>query len=413
MRARRTIGPSIRALVAHKLRASLALAAVGVGVAAVVLTSAIGAGVEQEVTRRMASMGTNLLIVRPAQIKRLTARKAIDGFTRTLEVDDAAAIARLARVARSAPGAERGVTVKVGAAAVKTTVRGTTPGYPGVRRFNVESGRFFDADDDRDARRVAVLGARVNSMLFDGRNPIGEEVRILGVPFAVVGTLQAKGALADGSDEDNQVLVPMRTAMRRILNSTWISAVYVSVVDPGEMEAAQTEIRTLLRARHRLDATGPSPRGNTAADDFAIQNTSRTMAMQQQTADALGRLSTGLAALALLVGGTGVLALMLLSVKERTGEIGLRMAVGATPRDILVQFLCEATLLALGGWLGGLALGAAGAAAVAVGTAWNVALPTDALLASLAMSLTMGLVFGVVPARQASRVPPIDALHAE
>jgi putative ABC transport system permease protein len=230
-------------------------------------------------------------------------------------------------------------------------------------------------------------------------------MRIRGVPFEVIGLFEPKGVLADGSDEDNQVLIPIRTALRRVFNVRWLSAVFVGVRDPQRMETAETEIGRLLRVRHRLSRDG-SP------DDFAIQNTTRFLAIQKQTADSLMLLTTGLAALALLVGGIGILALMLLSVKERTGEIGLRMAVGAKPRDILIQFLFEATLLALGGWLAGITIGAIGAVAVAFSTTWTIGVPGEAVLASLAMAVTTGLGFGALPARKASLVPPIEALLA-
>jgi putative ABC transport system permease protein len=262
-----------------------------------------------------------------------------------------------------------------------------------VRRFALSEGMFFEEDD---IRRVAVLGSSVAEALDVG---VGDEIRVRGVPFDVIGILAPRGVAADGSDEDNQLLVPLRTAMRRVFNTTSLNTIFISVRDPERMEDARAEVTTLLRARH-------------GRDDFGVQNTARMMTMQQQVADSLTLFGTGLGALALLVGGTGILALMMMSVRERTGEIGLRIAVGATPRDILAQFLIEATLLALGGWLAGLAIGALGAAAVALATEWSTALPTHALLASAVMVLIAGLGFGSVPARKASRLPPIEALLA-
>jgi len=376
------------------------------GVAAVVLTSAIGKGAEGEVLREIEAVGTNLLVVRPATAKRLVSRKTVQGLMTSLRVEDAEAIAELSLVAEAVPAAERTLRVKAGDGAMVTSVLGTTPAFPGVRRFRLRGGRFFDGDDDRASRRVAVLGARVAETLFPGEDPAGRSIRLRGVPFEVIGVLEAKGALADGADEDNQIVVPLRTALRRILNSTWLSTVFVSVRDPRRMDEAQTEIGELLRERHRLDRNGKP-------DDFAIQNRTRFLAAQRETLGSLVSFTTGLAVLALLVGGTGILALMLLSVKERTGEIGLRMAVGARPRDILVQFLAEATVLALGGWAAGVAVGALGAAAVAFGTEWKVGLPLAALVASLAMAGATGLGFGAFPARKASLLPPIQALASE
>lgn len=430
MKLRRTLRPSLRALFAHRLRATLALSSVAVGVAAVVLTSAIGDGAQRDVMRRVESMGTNLLIVRPAQVERLASRKAIRGSVTTLDLEDFDAITHLPLVADAAPSVDRPLRVKAaqrrarlqpaprGAGgggrakesagspapralppafgngiATVTNVRGTTPSFMRVRRFALSEGTFFE---ENDSRRVAVLGSSVAEALDVG---VGDEIRVRGVPFDVIGILAPRGVAADGSDEDNQLLVPLRTAMRRVFNTTWLNTIFISVRDPEQMEDARAEVTRLLRARH-------------GREDFGVQNTARMMSMQQQVADSLTMFGTGLGALALLVGGTGILALMMMSVRERTGEIGLRIAVGATPRDILAQFLIEATLLALGGWLAGLAIGALGAAAVALATKWSTALPTRALVASAVMVLIAGLGFGSVPARKASRLPPIEALRA-
>lgn len=403
MRLRRNVGLSLRALFTHRVRAALALASVCIGVAGVVLTSAVGAGAQREVQRSIESMGVNLLVVRPVLIKRFAGRKEFKGAVTTLRMEDYGAIARLPNVAAAAPGIEGPVRVKSDASSMMTMIRGTGPAYPAVRRFQIRSGRFLDADDDRVARRVVVLGARVADALFDG-DPVGRQIRIRGVPFDVIGVLGAKGAVADG-DQDNQVLVPVRTALRRVFNATWLSAVYVSASEPEIVSDTEREIDALLRERHRV--------GRDGQPDFEVQNAARFFALQKRTADSLTRLGTGLAGVALVVGGAGIMGLMLLSVKERTSEIGLRMAVGATPRDILIQFLMEASLLALGGWTVGIALGVAAATTVTMITAWQVAAPAQAVLGSLGMAVISGLVFGVVPARKAALIPPVRALGAK
>ena len=389
----RALKLSLRALLAHKLRAALALFSVAVGVAAVVLTGAIGDGARRDVVARIATMGTNLLIVRPAQVERTASRKTMRGFVTTLTLDDFDAVAALPVVAGAAPSVDRPVRVKAGSRVTITNVRGTTPAYLVVRAFDLQSGTMFAADDNR---RVTVIGARIAEAL-DVK--VGDELRVRGVPFDVIGILEPRGVSADGSDEDNQILIPLRTAMRRVFNTTWLNTIFLSARDPQQMDAARAEITRLLRARH-------------GRDDFGVQNTARMMSMQQDVAESLALFGTGLGALALIVGGTGILALMMMSVRERTGEIGLRIAIGATPRDIGSQFLIEATLLALGGWLAGLAISALGAAIVATTTEWTLALPARALAASATMVLIAGLGFGSFPARKAARMPPIEALLA-
>jgi putative ABC transport system permease protein len=392
MNLRRGVRTSLRALFAHKVRAILALAAVTIGVMAVVLTSAIGAGARQDVAQKMAAIGTNLVVVRPAQVQRLASRKTIAGVATTLRVDDCEAIARLPFVIAAAPDAERPVRAKAGRAITITKVLGTTPAYARVRNFRVRSGRFFDAEDDR----VAVLGAQVAEALFGNANPIGAEVRVRGVIFDVIGVMEAKGVMPDGSNEDNEILVPIRTALRRVFNVTWLNGIFITVDDPVRIAA----IGDVLRARH-------------GRDDFGIQNTTKFVAMQKRVVDSMTLLAAGIGGVALLVGGAGILALMMMSVNERTSEIGVRMAVGATPRDVLVQFLIEAAMLAAGGWVAGVAGGLLGAALIAVFTAWSVAIPVDALLASAAMVLIAALGFGVIPARQAALLPPMEALRSQ
>ena len=406
MKLLRSLGISARALFAHKLRASLALASIAVSVAGVVVVSAIGTGAKKEILRQTDNMGTNLLVVRPAQVKNFAARKQIRGVVTTLTEYDYEAIHDLADVSAAVPGLENSLKAKAGNRALLVRVLGTTSPYLEVCRFQIEQGRFLDDDDNGHARRVAVLGARADRELFPSGNAIGQDLRIRGVPFEVIGVLKAKGIQADGSDQDDQVVIPIRTALRRVFNLTWLNPIFVSVRDQSRMTAAESSIMQMLRVRHRL-APGGKP------DDFSVQNKTRILAAQQKIADSLTALALGLAGLSLIVGGIGILALMLMSVKERTSEIGLRMAVGARPADILVQFLSEATMLALGGWLAGLIAGLSGAAMVLYFAHWKVAISASMLLASLGTVLIAGIGFGTYPARKASQIPPIRALQVE
>ena len=406
MKLLRGLGISARALFAHKLRTVLALASIAVSVAAVVVVSAIGTGAKNEILRETEKMGANLLVVRPAQVKNFAARKQIRGVVTTLIQPDYEAIHRLVDVSAAVPGLENSLKAKAGNRTLTVRVLGTTTVFLNVCRFQIERGRFLDDDDNGTARRVAVLGARVDEELFPSGNAIGQDLRIRGVPFEVIGVLKAKGIQADGSDQDDQVVIPIQTALRRVFNLTWLNPIFVSVRDPSGMNATENGIAQLLRVRHRLEPGG-------RPDDFSIQNKTRTLAAQQKIADSLTTLGLGLAGISLIVGGVGILALMLMSVRERTSEIGLRMAVGARQADILVQFLAEATMLALGGWLAGFIVGLSGAAIVVLVAHWNVAVSPSMLLASFGIVVIAGIGFGTYPARKASLIPPIRALQVE
>lgn len=404
MRLHRAARLSLRALLAHRVRTALALTSVAMGVAGVLLTSAIGEGAGAEVQRSIEAAGSNLLVVRPAPVKRSAARRQPKGVVTTLRLDDYQEIATLPLAAAAAPGVDGGIRVKAGGGSMPAGVLGTAPALARLRGLRLESGRFFDDEDDAASRRVAVLGARVARTLFPDEDPVGRDVRLRGLPFEVIGVLEPRGIQADGSDQDGNVFVPIRTALRRVFNTTWLSAVFVSVEDRARMGEAEAAMRDLLRERHRLRPGAP--------DDFQVQDQVRLLAMQQRAVESLTLLTAGLAAVSLLVGGAGIFALMFLSVKERTAEIGLRMAVGARPRDVLVQFLAEATLLAVGGWLLGSAAAVLGGTFVALGTEWKVAFPAGAALASFLMALVTGLGFGALPARKAARLPPVQALGA-
>lgn len=406
MKLLRGIGISARAVFAHKVRAMLALASIAVSVSAVVGISAIGTGAKLEILQQTENMGTNLLVVRPVQVKNTAARKQARGVVPTLTEEDEEAIHGMAGVMTAVPGQESSLTVKVENRSMPVRVLGTTAPYLDVCRFRIARGRFLDEDDNGQARRVAVLGARVDRELFPGGDAVGQDVRIRGVPFEVIGVLQAKGIQTDGSDQDNQVVIPIHTALRRVFNLTWLNPIFVSVRNERQMSATEIGIAQLLRSRHRLDTSGKP-------DDFSIQNKTKALETQERIADTLTTLGMGLAGISLVVGGIGILALMLMSVNERTSEIGLRMAIGARPRDILMQFIAEATLLALGGWLAGLVTGAAGAVAVAFFAKWKIAFSPATLLMSLATVVMAGVGFGTYPARKASLIRPIRALQVE
>jgi putative ABC transport system permease protein len=404
MKLGRGLRVSARALSVHRGRTSLAAASVAIGVAAVLVTSALGQGARDEVLHGVATMGTTLLVVRPAQVQRLVARQTVRGRVTSLTTDDCREIRALSLVAEAAPGSEQRLRVKVGRRSTEALVLGTSPSFRELRSLRLSSGRFFETNDASAAQRVAVLGARVAATLFPARDPVGRTIRVAGQPFQVVGVLAARGVLADGSDEDGNVFVPILTALRRVSNTTWLTSIFVGARDPDHLDEAAAQVRSLLRDRHGLGEGKP--------DDFDIQNQAKLLATRAALADSLALLASGLAGVSLLVGGAGILALMLLSVRERTCEIGLRMAVGARTNDVFLQFLLEATALALAGWLAGAAAGGIAATVLALVTRWPVGVPTDGVLATLVITVLTGAVFGSLPARKAARLTPIEALRA-
>jgi putative ABC transport system permease protein len=287
-----------------------------------------------------------------------------------------------------------------------TTVLGTTSDYVEIRNFRLSGGRVFTEEENKAGLRVTVLGNQIVEDLFAGTDPIGEIIRVGNIPFEVIGTLAPKGVSAEGADEDSKILIPINTALRRVFNIDYINNIHVRVARREWMDSAEADIQALLRERHRLDRFGKP-------DDFTIQNQLIALQAEEETSASFTVLIAGVAAISLFVGGIGILAVMLMSVRERTNEIGLRMATGARPRDILVQFLSEATLLGMMGGLTGATIGLTGSWALGIWTAWETAVSTDSIVFSLVFALTVGLFFGVYPARRASLLDPIEALRAE
>jgi putative ABC transport system permease protein len=403
MRYRLGLRTALRALGAHKLRTGLMLLGVVVGVAAVVAMVAIGQGTRAEVLRKVESMGANLLTVSAGQL-RFHARRGAGASAITLTERDARAIAEeVPHVVSLAPAQSKKLSVKFEEMSTTTTVVGTTPEFQVARNSRPLSGEFFDDDQVRSSARVAVLGQTAMLNLFAGRDPIGETIRIANVPFLVIGVLEAKGLDIAGQDQDDQILVPLRTALRRLFNVSHLSTIYVSVDDSAAMETAAVTIAEVLRERHRLRPG--------AEDDFAIQNQSALLETQAAVSDTFTLLLGSIGGISLLVGGIGILAMTLIAVRERTREIGLRRAVGARRRDILLQFLIETGLLSATGGIGGVAMGIAAAKITSVATGWPMLIPWGVALAAVVFSALLGLAFGVYPARKAAMLDPIVGLR--
>jgi len=397
---------SLQLLAAHRLRTALSVSGLLVGVAAVTVMVAIGEGAERRVLERVQGMGANLLVVSAAPAQRLAGRPRQVPVYTVLRAADAAAIEQESALAvAAAPAVNRSMVVRWEGVNTTTTVTGMTPVGLRIRNIAPASGRVFDNEDDHERRRVALVGPTVVRTLFGGADPVGRVVRIGNVPFEVIGVARARGVDPVGVDLDDIVVLPFETATRRLLNIPYVHTLFVQARSTAELIDLEREVREILRGRH----AGRSG----MLDAFVIQNQAILLRTERGAARAMNQLVVGVALLALLAGGIGILAVLLISVRERTREIGLRRALGAKRRDIQIQFVLESAMLAAGGGLAGVVVGLAVAAGAAMLGPWDLVIPWHAAGLGLACSTILGLVVGAIPAARAARLEPIAALRAE
>ncbi|MBI2117041.1 MAG: ABC transporter permease [candidate division NC10 bacterium] len=397
---------ALKAVTAHKLRALLAILGIVVGVAAVIVMLAVGEGAKRDVLGKIQGLGTNILIVSAGQIKNVAGRPQLVGNVTTLDLRDAKTILEeCPAVARVAPIQSRKLAVKYGTGTTNTSIVGTSADFPTVREFRTIVGRFFDADEVQGAQRVAIVGHRVLTNLGTGRGVVGDTIRIGNVPFEVIGILEPKGVNYAGIDEDDQIFIPINTALRRLFNLTYLNSLYVQARDEQAMSTAARQVTDVLRERHRIRSGHP--------EDFTLQTQAEILDAAQETSETFSLLLGSIAGISLFVGGIGILAMMVISVRERTQEIGVRRAVGARRQDILLQFILEATSLSLAGGLIGSVVGVAGGLILGRLTGWPTAISPPAILLAMGVSGAVGVFFGAYPARRAARLDPIVALRAE
>jgi len=378
-----------------RVRAALTMLGVVIGVASVVALVGVGRGTTSQITSQLNSLGTNLLTISA------TGR---NGSSTTLTREDADAIAQIETIAAVAPEAQTSGVVAAGRTTTTTSIIGTSAAYASVRAYSVWQGTFLTDADVDSSLRVAVLGATVADDLGLDASAIGTQVTIGGRPFEVIGILQPKGG-AGFQDPDNQVLVPIGTVEKYFVGNHQVRTIGVSVAEADQIQAARNSITELLRVRHGISAT--------ATDDFSIFDQAQLLAAASTISGTLTLLLGGIASISLIVGGIGIMNIMLVSVRERTREIGIRKALGARARDILSQFLIEALTLSLFGGFIGIGLGLAVSAVIGRIAGWGFSFdPATVALATL-FSLVVGVVFGVWPARLAARLDPIAALRYE
>jgi putative ABC transport system permease protein len=401
MLALETLRTAWRALGSNKLRTSLTTLGMIIGVAAVVSMLAIGEGARASVEGRIRSLGANLLTVRPGAPMRGPVKQ---GRVETLTLADAQEIAKLPDVAAVAPETSSSAQVEYLASNMTSSIVGTTADYLGVHAFALAQGAPFTDYDLRGRRRVAIIGSNVAETLFGEGQAVGQRIQIKGLGFTVAGVLAEKGD-SGFSSPDDQVLVPITTFQGSLFGTDFLSGISVQVATEDAMDGVQASIEQLLRLRHRLGAS--------ADDDFNVRSQAEMLETMGEVTGTFTALLGGVAAVSLLVGGIGIMNIMLVSVRERTREIGVRIAVGAQRRDVMLQFLIEAVIVSLAGGVVGLALGWLGANAISLIGGWETVVPLYAVALALATSLAVGVVFGVGPARRAARLDPVEALRHE
>ncbi len=405
MTPRATLRLALQALARNKARSFLTMLGIVIGVAAVIVTVAIGAGARISVQNSISSLGSNLIVVQPGSVTSGGARSGFGGAS-TLTPADGLAIAGLSGVASVSPQVTERTQVVAGNNNWQTTVNGVAPTYTYIRSQSLAAGRFFSQSEVASAAKVAVLGQTVVSELFpNGGSPIGATVIIKGAPFSVVGVLAPLGQSAMGQDQDDTVLIPYTSAMERLTGLTTVNALLVSATDSQSIDSAQDEIVRLLEQRHRI--VPPQ------SDDFQVRNLQSIAQAASQTSAVMEFLLAGVAAVSLLVGGIGIMNIMMVSVTERTREIGLRMAVGAPGGVILQQFLTESIVLATIGGVIGVIFGLMGTGIVSLLARWPTAIPLGWVGASVAFAAMVGIFFGYAPARKAAALHPIEALRFE
>jgi len=396
-----------RALARNKTRAALTMLGVIIGVSAVIAMVSIGQGAQVSVQAQIANMGTNLLFVSAgAQNVGGVRTGTSDSGTNTLTAEDLEAIQReVPSVAMLSPIINARTQLISNNQNWNSSIQGVTEQLPGIRKWNVASGEFFNDGDVRTAARVIVLGQTIADNLFPGMDAVGQSVRVMNLPFRVVGVMARKGQDPQGRDQDDTAFAPWTAVQKKLLGSTRISIVYVSAISPDATYTAQTQIADLLRQRHKLGPSEP--------DDFTVRNMSDIAEAANETNSIMTWLLGSIAGVSLLVGGIGIMNIMLVSVTERTREIGIRMAIGARSSAVRTQFLIESIVLSLTGGLMGIVLGIAVSLVIPKVLGWPTMVSTAAIVGSVVFSAAVGIFFGYYPARKAAALDPIDALRYE
>ena len=391
-------------LIANKMRSILTMLGIIIGVAAVIALVSIGNGVKQDIQNSISSLGSNLLMVMPGAPRTPGVRPSA-GSMKSLKVSDYEAISKLDGVKAASPMTNGSYVVIYQNKNWTTSVSGVSYNYLDVNNWSMKSGRFLSEKNVQKRERVAVGGKKVVNNIFCDEDPVGAEIRVKNIPFRIIGVLNSKGSGAMGNDQDDMVIIPYTTAMERVEGVDYLRMIYVVGKDENGIDRLQSDIENLLRVRHGIKDTN--------LDDFNIQNMNSIMETMEETTGTLTLFLGAVAAISLVVGGIGIMNIMLVSVTERTREIGVRKALGATYSVIVTQFLIEAVVISLMGGIIGIILGIGSSKLIGMASGMSTVISVPTIVMSFAFSMAIGLIFGIYPARKAAKLNPIDALHYE
>ena len=393
------------ALLANKMRSLLTMLGIIIGVGAVIAMVSVGMGVKSDVVNSISSLGSNMLIVSPGSTNRGGVRGAAGSRTH-LKYDDAKAIKeKIKNIDFVSPSVSRSYQIVYGNQNWNSSVMGVTPEYMSIRSLEVSTGSFVSESDNNKRNRVAVIGSTVATNLFGTTNPVGQNIRVNNQPFKVIGVLESKGQSSMGQDQDDVVIVPLTTAMERLMAMDYVSSVNIQVSDANKMDQVQEDIEVLLRQRHKIIGG--------KEDDFNVRNMTSLMETMSQTTTMLTILLGSIAGISLVVGGIGIMNIMMVSVTERTREIGIRKALGATFQNIMMQFLIESVVIGVIGGIIGIGMGCGLSMLVGKFGNFTTVITPLPVLVSFSFSVGIGLFFGIYPARKAAKLDPIEALRYE
>ena len=396
---------AVTSLMANKLRSLLTMLGIIIGVGAVIAMVSVGMGVKSNVQTSIASLGSNMLIVSPGAANRGGPRSAA-GSMQTLKYDDATAIKeKIKNIDYVSPTVSSSYQAVNGNMNWNTSVQGVTPEFMAIRSLVIGNGSFITEDDMEKRRRVAIIGTTVATNLFENDNPVGRNIRINNQPFKVIGLVESKGQSSMGQDQDDVIYIPLTTAQERMLGITYVQSINLQVTSQDKMEQVQEETEILLRQRHRIQAG--------KEDDFHVRNLTSLMETMSQTTSMITLLLGSIAGISLVVGGIGIMNIMMVSVTERTREIGIRKALGATFRNIMTQFLIESVVIGVIGGVIGIVFGCGASMAIAEFGDFKTVITIFPIILSFGFSVGIGLFFGIYPARKAAKLDPIEALRYE